>query len=51
MVLKALALVVVMSALGHRVARVRLERFVVVAWALLIPFALVDVFVSGALAL
>lgn len=51
MVLKALALVVVMSALGHRVARVRLERFVVVAWVLLIPLALVDVFVSGALAL
>jgi NADH:ubiquinone oxidoreductase subunit H len=37
--------------LGHRVARVRLERFVVVAWTVLIPLALVDVFVSGALAL
>lgn len=51
MALKALALVVVMCGLGHRVARVRLERFVVVAWAVLIPLALMDVFASGALAL
>ncbi len=35
----------------HGLARVRLERFVVVAWTVLIPLALVDVFVSGALAL
>ena len=35
----------------YRLARVRLERFVVVAWTVLIPLALVDVFVSGALAL
>lgn len=51
MVLKTLALVVVLSALGHRIARIRPERFVVVAWTVLIPLALVDVFVSGALAL
>ncbi len=51
MALKILALLAVMVGLGHRVARVRLERFVVVAWAVLIPLALIDVFVSGALAL
>ena len=51
MALKTLLLLVVVAGLGHRVARVRLERFVVVAWSLLIPLALVDVFVSGAIAL
>ncbi|MBW3548936.1 MAG: NADH-quinone oxidoreductase subunit H [Actinobacteria bacterium] len=49
--LKALALLAVLAGAKHRLARVRLERFVVVAWAALIPLALVDVFVSGALAL
>lgn len=51
MAVKTLLLVTVLTGLGHRVARIRLERFVVVAWAVLIPVALVDVFVSGALAL
>ncbi|MGI9118750.1 MAG: NADH-quinone oxidoreductase subunit H [Acidimicrobiales bacterium] len=51
MALKTLALAAVVVGLGHRVARVRLERFVVVAWTVLIPLALVDVFLSGALAL
>jgi len=51
MALKALALAALITWLGHRVARVRLERFVVVAWTVLIPLALVDVFVSGAIAL
>lgn len=51
MVLKTLLLVAVMVTAGHLVARVRLERFVVVAWVVLIPLALVDVFVSGVLAL
>ena len=51
MVLKTLALIVVLLAAGHLVARVRLERFVVVAWTVLIPLALVDIFVSGLLAL
>ena len=51
MALKTLVLLAVMARLGHRIARVRLERFVVVAWTVLIPLALVDVFVSGALAL
>lgn len=51
MLLKTVALVVVLLAIGHRVGRVRLERFVVVAWAVLIPLALVDVFASGVLVL
>lgn len=51
MALKTLALVAVMVTAGHLVARVRLERFVVVSWVVLIPLALVDVFLSGVLAL
>lgn len=51
MVLKTLLLVVVMLGAGHLFARVRLERFVVIAWVVLIPLALLDVFVSGLLAL
>lgn len=51
MATKSVAVVVVMVAVGHQVARVRLEQFVVVAWTVLIPLALVDVFVSGAFAL
>lgn len=51
MVTKTVALLLVMITIGHFVGRVRLERFVVVAWAVLIPLALVDVFVSGILAL
>ncbi|MDP8975253.1 MAG: NADH-quinone oxidoreductase subunit H [Actinomycetota bacterium] len=51
MALKTVALLAALAWLGQRVARIRLERFVVVAWALLIPLALVDVFVSGAIAL
>ncbi|CAN5596820.1 hypothetical protein BH24ACT26_BH24ACT26_05920 [soil metagenome] len=46
-VLKTLLLLMVLVAARHLLARVRLERFVVVAWTLLIPLALVDVFVSG----
>lgn len=51
MALKTLAIITVMVTAGHRFARWRLERFVVVSWVVLIPIALVDVFVSGALAL
>lgn len=51
MVLKTLALLGVMLTAGHLFARVRLERFVVVSWVMLIPLALVDVFASGLLAL
>lgn len=49
--LKTLALVALMLVAEHRLARVRLERFVVIAWTVLIPLALVDVFASGVLAL
>lgn len=51
MVLKTLALLLAMIASRHFLARVRLERFVTVSWVLLIPLALVDVFLSGLLAL
>ena len=51
MALKTLALIAVMVTAGHLLARARLERFVVVAWAALIPLALLDVFASGLLAL
>ncbi|MDP9402218.1 MAG: NADH-quinone oxidoreductase subunit H [Actinomycetota bacterium] len=51
MVAKTAAVLVAISAAGHLLARVRLERFVVVAWTVLIPLALVDVFASGILAL
>lgn len=51
MAIKVLLLLAVLVGIRHRVARVRLERFVVVAWAVLIPLSLVDVVVSGALAL
>lgn len=51
MALKTLLLLAAMVTAGHLVARVRLERFVVVSWVVLIPLALVDVFASGVLAL
>lgn len=44
-------LLAVLVASGHLLARVRLERFVVVSWAVLIPLALVDVFAAGVLLL
>ena len=50
-VLKTLALLALILAAGHLLARVRLELFVLVAWAVLIPLALLNVFVSGALLL
>ncbi len=49
--LKTLALVVVLLLVSHLLGRVRLERFVVVAWVVLIPLALVDVFAAGVVAL
>ncbi len=51
MVLKTLAILTIIILVGHLVGRVRLERFVVVSWAVLIPLALVDVFLSGLIAL
>lgn len=49
--LKTLALLTVLVVAGQLLARVRIERFVVVAWALLIPLALANIFISGALLL
>lgn len=49
--IKTLALLVLLVAAAHLLARVRIERFVVVAWAVLIPLALANIFVSGALLL
>lgn len=51
MILKTLAVMSVVIAVGHRIPRLRLERFVVVAWVVLIPLALVDVLSAGVLAL
>ena len=51
MALKTLCLLVVMVASRHLLARVRIEPFVVACWALFIPLAVVNIFVSGALLL
>ena len=51
MVLKTLILLVVMVSSRHLVARVRIEPFVCACWAVFIPLALVNIFVSGALLL
>ena len=45
---KSLALLVMLVAVGHLLARIPIERFVVVAWAALIPLALVNIFIAGA---
>lgn len=47
MVLKTLAILAVLVASRHLLARVRIERFVVFAWAVLIPLALANVIVSA----
>lgn len=47
-VLKTVALLIGIVAAGHLLARVRIETFVVVAWAVLIPLALLNVFIAGA---
>ena len=51
MLLKTFVLLLGLVAAGHLTARVRLETLVVVAWTVLIPLALVNVFVSGAILL
>jgi len=51
MILKTLALLAVIVVAGHVLARVRIESFVILAWLVLIPLALLNVFVSGALLL
>ena len=47
-IVKTIVLLIVFVVAGHLVARIRIERFVVVSWALLIPLALLNIFVSGA---
>lgn len=48
---KTLALVAVVLLVSHLAGRARLERFVVIAWTVLIPLALVDVFGAAIVAL
>lgn len=48
---KTLGLIVVLIGLRHLVARARLQQFVVIAWTVLIPLSLVNIFVSGVLVL
>lgn len=50
-ILKTVLLLIVFVGAGHLLARIRIERFVVISWAFLIPLALLNVFVSGALLL
>lgn len=45
--LKTLALLILLVATRHLVARVRIEQFVVVAWVILIPLALANIFLTG----
>lgn len=51
MAAKTLVVVAAVVVAGHVLPRLRLERFVVVAWAVLIPLSLVDVFGAGLVAL
>lgn len=44
---KTAALLVVLVAAAHVVPRVRVERYVVLAWVVLLPLALLDVFLTG----
>lgn len=46
--LKTGLLIALMAAARHGLARVRIERFVFVAWVLLVPLALANVFIAGA---
>jgi len=48
MIIKSAALLALVVLGGHLLARVRIELFVLVAWAILIPLALLNVFISGA---
>ena len=50
-VVKTLVLLAVMVAAGHLLPRVRITRFVWTAWVVLIPLALANIFISGALLL
>ena len=50
-VLKTLLLLAVLVGASHTLARVRIERFVVFAWVVLLPLSLVNIFFAGALLL
>ena len=50
-VVKTASLLIVLALTGRTIARLRVQRFVWFGWVVLLPLALVDVFVSGWLAL
>lgn len=50
-VVKTIALLALLLAVGHLLPRIRIQRFVVMAWVILIPLALVNIFVSAAVLL
>ncbi len=50
-ILKTLALLLVLAASGRTIARMRIETFVWFGWVVLLPLALVDVFLTGWLVL
>lgn len=50
-ILKTLLLLLILIASSHTFARLRIERFVVLAWVVLLPLSLVNIFFAGALLL
>jgi NADH-quinone oxidoreductase subunit H len=50
-VLKTVAILIIMASAGRTIARMRVQSFVWFGWVVLLPLALVDVFLSGWLAL
>lgn len=44
---KTLALLTLLIVASHRFARLRIERFVVLSWVVLLPLSLVNIFVTG----
>ncbi len=50
-VVKTITLLALLLAAGHLLPRIRIERFVVTAWVILIPLALANIFVSAAVLL
>lgn len=50
-VLKTMLLLVILIGSSHTFARLRIERFVVLAWVALLPLSLVNIFFAGALLL
>lgn len=50
-VLKTLLLLAVLITASHAFARIRIERFVVLSWVVLLPLSLANIFLSGALLL